>query len=44
MPEQFIKISETEGKDRAIADFIAGMTDDYAITKFNQIYVPKIVV
>lgn len=44
MPEQFIKISEAEGKNRAIADFIAGMTDDYAITQFNQIYVPKIVV
>ncbi len=44
MPDLFIKISVEEGTNRAVADYIAGMTDDYAITRFNQIYVPKIVV
>jgi len=44
MPELFRSIAEEEGKERAVADFIAGMTDDYAIILFNQIYVPKIVI
>ncbi|GHV07933.1 deoxyguanosinetriphosphate triphosphohydrolase-like protein [Clostridia bacterium] len=32
---------ETEGIQRAAADFIAGMTDRYAITKYAEIAVPK---
>ena len=44
MPDLFIQIVEQEGKERAVADFLAGMTDDYAIILFNQIYVPKIVI
>ena len=27
--------------DRAVCDYIAGMTDQYAITKFTEIYIPK---
>jgi dGTPase len=44
MPELYRSIAEEEGKDRAVADYIAGMTDDYAIILFNQIFVPKIVI
>jgi dGTPase len=44
MPELYQKIAEEEGKERAVADYIAGMTDDYAIILFNQIFVPKIVI
>jgi len=44
MPELFILIADQEGNERAVADYIAGMTDDYAIILFNQIYVPKIVI
>lgn len=44
MPELYKRIAEEESKERAVADFIAGMTDDYAIILFNQIYVPKIVI
>lgn len=44
MPELFVEISVEEGKNRAVADYLAGMTDDYAIMRFNQIYVPKIVI
>ena len=27
--------------DRTICDYIAGMTDQYAIAKFQEFYVPK---
>ncbi len=44
MPELYRIIADEEGKERAVADYIAGMTDDYAIILFNQIFVPKIVI
>ncbi len=36
------KLMETEGKERAVCDFVAGMTDRYAMSKFEEIYIPKI--
>ncbi len=41
MGEEYLKIIETEGEKRAIADYIAGMTDHYAITVYSDIYIPK---
>lgn len=41
MPEQFLDmVSQGENKDRAVCDYIAGMTDQYAIAKFNEYFVP----
>ena len=37
-------IIEKEGLKRAIADYVAGMSDDYCLSKFNSIYVPKLVI
>ena len=41
MGAEFLKIIESEGEQRAIADYIAGMTDHYAITVYSDIYIPK---
>lgn len=41
MPEEYLKIAAAEGKERAITDYIAGMTDHYAVTVFSDIYIPK---
>lgn len=41
LPEQFLKLAERDGVAAAACDFIAGMTDRYAIRIFNQLYVPK---
>ena len=41
MPDEYIKICETEGVQRAVADYIAGMTDHYATTVYSNIYIPK---
>ena len=41
MPEQFTRmIVDGEKVDRVVCDYIAGMTDQYAIAKFNEFFVP----
>ena len=42
-PEQFLdrRIMEAEGLDVAARDFLAGMTDRYAVNLFEQLYIPK---
>lgn len=41
MPEQFTRmIAGGEAQDRVVCDYIAGMTDQYAIAKFNEFFVP----
>lgn len=41
MPQQFTDmIAAGERKDRAVCDYIAGMTDQYAVAKFNEYFVP----
>lgn len=41
MPEQYTEmIRNGERLDRTVCDYIAGMTDQYAIAKFNEYYVP----
>ncbi len=41
LPEQFKTIAEKDGVESAACDFIAGMTDRYAVRVFNELYVPK---
>ena len=41
MGEEFKTILENEGKERAVVDYIAGMTDHYAMTVYSNIYIPK---
>ncbi len=41
MPDEYLKICELEGAERAVADYIAGMTDHYATSVYSDIYIPK---
>jgi dGTPase len=41
LPEDMRLIAEQDGVERAACDYIAGMTDHYAIKLFQNIYVPK---
>ncbi len=41
MSKEYLSVVKTESKERAIADYIAGMTDHYAITVYSDIYIPK---
>ncbi len=39
--DEYKLILETDGVDRAICDYIAGMTDHYAVSVYSNIYIPK---
>jgi len=41
LPEEYREIMEQEGKERAVCDYIAGMTDVYATEKFQSLFIPR---
>lgn len=42
LPQAYLKeIAEREGADRAALDYVAGMTDHYAVSKFQELFIPK---
>ena len=41
LPEQYRKIAARFSEDRAICDYIAGMSDDYAIAVYEHLFVPR---
>ncbi len=41
MPALYLPIVANEGIDRAACDYISGMTDTYAISVFNELFIPK---
>ncbi len=38
---EYLEVCETEGVERAVADYISGMTDHYATDLYKNIYIPK---
>jgi dGTPase len=40
LPQEFINIAEVDGIERAVCDYIAGMSDNYSVKIFNQLFVP----
>ena len=40
LPEEFIKRIERWGSEKVVCDYIAGMTDSFAITEYLNIFVP----
>ena len=40
LPEDYLRIADMEGVERAVCDYVSGMTDDYAIYQFGNIFVP----
>ncbi len=44
MPKLYKNIATEEGLYIGVADYIAGMSDDYCLYLFNNIYVPKVVI
>lgn len=40
LPNEFLKIAEKDGMERAVCDYIAGMSDNYSVKVFNQLFVP----
>ena len=40
LPADFQEIRESEGVDRAVCDYIAGMTDPFAVERFKELFIP----
>ena len=41
MPDFYVQIAFTEGIDRAVTDYISGMSDAYATACFEDLFIPK---
>ena len=41
LPDDYKPIAERDGLNQAVCDYIAGMTDHYAVSLYNELYIPK---
>lgn len=41
LSSEYVQRLENEDKERVICDYIAGMTDRYAISKFKELFIPE---
>ena len=41
MPNFYLQIAYNEGVDRAVTDYISGMSDEFAIRTFEDVFVPR---
>ena len=41
LPPEYQDILVREGIQRAVVDYIAGMTDSYAVETFSNLFIPK---
>ncbi|MDE6520528.1 MAG: deoxyguanosinetriphosphate triphosphohydrolase [Ruminococcus sp.] len=41
LPEQYRHIAEIKDSDRAVCDYISGMSDKYAVDIYTELFVPK---
>ncbi|MEL7597734.1 MAG: HD domain-containing protein, partial [Clostridiaceae bacterium] len=44
MPNFYYEIVQKEGLYTGVTDYISGMSDDYCLLLFNELYVPKLVI
>src|SRR5437870_7769478 len=42
LPSEHRRIAEREGPKRAVADYVAGMTDRYALDTYASIFIPTV--
>jgi len=40
LPDEYARMLDNNDVDRVVCDYIAGMTDRYALRKFNEIFIP----
>lgn len=41
LPGDYVKYLSSDGVERVVADYIAGMTDNYAISEYERLFVPQ---
>ena len=40
LPTEYRALAERDGLERAVTDYVSGMTDDYAVYKYGEIFIP----
>ena len=40
LPQDFQQVMESDGVEQVVLDYVAGMTDRYAVKKFQEVFVP----
>jgi len=40
LPPDYLEIAEEEGSERAVCDYVAGMTDQFAVREYTQMFIP----
>ena len=40
LPKEYYATVDNEGKERAVCDYIAGMTDRYAVNLYTRLFIP----
>jgi len=40
LPGEYKAIAERDGLDRAVCDYVSGMTDKYAMYQYSSIFIP----
>ena len=41
LPQSYLRLLEKDGKERIICDYLSGMTDRYAISVFENLFIPS---
>jgi len=41
LPEEYALIRERDGTARAVCDYVAGMTDNFALEMYHELYIPR---
>jgi len=41
LPQSYLRLLERDGKERVICDYLSGMTDRYAISVFENLFIPS---
>ncbi len=41
MPELYQRIAREQDTDRAVCDYISGMSDGYAVDLYTELFIPK---
>ena len=40
LPEEYVRIREQDGIQRAVGDYVAGMTDHFALERYEELFIP----
>jgi len=42
LADEYVSVAETEGLERAVGDYISGMTDNFAVSLFRELFIPGV--